>query len=187
MSRRSIYIKNMVSHRCIKLVELELSKMNLSAEAICLGMAVLSHHITSDQQLELRLILMASGLELMPDKDQCLIDSAIGLIEERVHQLNDDACESHLDYISRQLQCDPNHLGKVFKEAFDITIHQFIIKSKIDMVKELLTKEGLSITEIAFKLNYSSVSHLSNQFKKSTNQTPSFFKKTNHQIYNSAN
>jgi len=159
MSRLNIYIRNMVSHRCIKWVEKGLFQMGLTPNYIFLGKVVLAEAITESQQSELRKILLSTGLELMNHRDQSLVESAKSFIEENSCYFEEDDSEKHLKFISEQLQCDRFHLSRIFEGAYGLSIHQFIVKSRIDKVKDLLASDGLCLTEISFRLNYNCSTH----------------------------
>jgi len=171
-----IYIKYMVSHRCKMLVEKELEKLGLHPAVIHLGMVEIRDAITQQQRDELKKTLLRSGLELMDDKNQALIERAKNLIVEMIYYFDEIPEVNYSDYISGQLKCDYAYLAKIFSEVKGITIQQFIVLNKIEKAKELLVYEKLSLTEISYRLKYSSVAHLSNQFKKITGNSPSFFK-----------
>jgi AraC-like DNA-binding protein len=129
------------------------------------------------EQLEtLRIGLMASGLELMDDKRAVLIEKIKNVIIEMVHYSDELPKTNYSDYISSKLDHDYTYLSNMFSEIKGITIQQFIIVHKIERAKELMMYEELNLTEISYKLNYSSVAHFSNQFKKITGITPSQFK-----------
>ncbi|MBK8880574.1 MAG: helix-turn-helix transcriptional regulator [Haliscomenobacter sp.] len=171
-----LYIKYMVSRRCKILVEEEMGKLGLYPTSVYLGMVVISGSITEQQQKELKRTLLKAGLELMDDKNRMLIERAKNLIIEMIYYFDEIPEVNYSDYISGQLKCDYAYLAKIFSEVNGITIQQFIINNKIEKAKELLVYDQLSLTEISYKLNYSSVAHLSNQFKKITGHSPSFFK-----------
>lgn len=173
---KKLYIKYMVSHRCKLLVEEELKKLGLSPASIDLGMVVLSRHITQQEQEALKTALLRSGLELMADKDQLLIEQAKKRIIEIIFYSDEMPELNFSDHLSAELKCDYAHLSKIFSEVKGITIKQFIIRNKIEKAKELLIYDQLSLTEVSYRLKYSSVGHLSNQFKKVTGHPASFFK-----------
>jgi AraC-like DNA-binding protein len=166
----------MVSQRCKMLVEEVLNKLKLYPVSIDLGMVEVPGEITQQQRDELKITLLKSGLELMDDKNRALIERVISLIVEMVYYFDEIPEVNYSDYISGQLKCDYNSLARIFSEVKGITIQQFIIINKIEKAKELLIYDQLSLTEISYKLKYSSVAHLSNQFKKITGHSPSFFK-----------
>lgn len=172
-----LYIKYMVSLRCKLMVKEELGKLGLHPTVIDLGVVELPEPITEEQRVKLRENLLKSGLELLDDNKSILIERIKNVITELIHYSDDLPTQNYSDYISEKLNYDYTYLSNVFSEVKGITIQQFIILNKIERVKELLLYDELNLTEIAYKLHYSSVAHLSNQFKKITGLTPSFFKK----------
>ena len=132
--------------------------------------------ITNEQREELSKNLLKSGLELLDDKKSILIEKIKSVIIEMIHYTDELPKVNYSDYISEKLDYDYTYLVNTFSEVKGITIQQFIIIHKIERVKELLLYDELNLTEISYKLHYSSVSHLSNQFKKITGLTPSFYK-----------
>src|SRR4029078_6161347 len=121
--------------------------------------------------------LLKSGLELLDDKRSILIERIKNVITEMIHYSDELPTQNYSDYISEKLEYDYTYLSNIFSEVKGITIQQFIIIHKIERVKELLLYDELNLTEISYKLHYSSVAHLSNQFKKITGLSPSFYKK----------
>ena len=172
-----LYIKYMVSLRCKLMVREELKKIGLDSTAIDLGVVEISQNITDEQRLILRENLLKSGLELLDDNKSILIERIKNVITEMIHYSDEPLAENYSAYISEKLNYDYTYLSNMFSEVKGITIQQFIILNKIERVKELLLYDELNLTEISYKLHYSSVAHLSNQFKKITGLTPSYFKK----------
>jgi AraC-like DNA-binding protein len=172
-----LYIKYMVSLRCKLLVKEELKKLDLDYISVDLGMVELFGEITPEQTEQFKKRIRKSGLELIDDKKSILIESAKQLITEMIHYSEEMPEENYADYISKKLDCDYVYLATIFAEIKGITIQQFIIFNKIEKAKELLIYDELSLTEISYKLQYSSVAHLSNQFKKVTGLAPSFYRK----------
>jgi AraC-like DNA-binding protein len=172
-----LYIKYMVSLRCKLMVREELKKVGLHSTAIDLGVVEIPEGITDEQRLKLRENLLRSGLELLDDNKSILIERIKNVITEMVHYMDELPAENYSKYISEKLNYDYTYLSNIFSEVKGITIQQFIILNKIERVKELLLYDELNLTEISYKLHYSSVAHLSNQFKKITGLTPSYFKK----------
>ena len=166
----------MVSLRCKMMVKEELKKMGLHFIVVDLGEIEIMEDLDDGQLKELKLALLKSGLELMDDKKAVLIEKIKSLIIEMVHYTEEMPTINYSDYISQKLKYDYTYLSNIFSEVKGITIQQFIIIHKIEKVKELLLYEELNLTEISFKLEYSSVAHLSSQFKKITGLTPSQFK-----------
>jgi len=175
-ARTKLYIKYMVSLRCKMIVKEELIKLGLNFIAIDLGVVEMLGEITSSQRDQLKANLLKSGLELLDDKKSILIEKIKGVIIELIHYSDELPKVNYSDYISEKLNYDYTYLSNVFSEVKGITIQHFIIIHKIERVKELLLYDELNLTEIAFKLHYSSVAHLSNQFKKVTGLSPSYFK-----------
>ena len=172
-----IYIKYMVSLRCKLMVKEELKKIGLDSTAIDLGVVEVAQNITDEQRSLLRENLLKSGLELLDDNKSILIERIKNVITEMIHYSDEPLVENYSAYISEKLNYDYTYLSNMFSEVKGITIQQFIILNKIERVKELLLYDELNLTEISYKLHYSSVAHLSNQFKKITGLTPSYFKK----------
>lgn len=159
------------------LVKEELYKLGLNYVVVDLGTVEILENITEEQRDKLKVALLKSGLELMDDKKAVLIEKVKSLIIEMVHYTEEMPKVNYSVYISEKLGYDYTYLANIFSEVKGITIEKFIIAHKIERVKELLLYNELSLTEISYLLNYSSVAHLSNQFKKVTGLTPSFFKK----------
>lgn len=171
-----LYIKYMVSLRCKMVVIEELKKLNLQFVVVDLGTVELLESITEQQRELLKEQLKHSGLELLDDKRAILIERIKNVIVEMIHYEDELPVHNYSVHISEKLNHDYTYLSNIFSEVKGVTIQQFIIQHKIERVKELLLYDELNLTEIAYKLNYSSVAHLSSQFKKVTGLTPSFFK-----------
>jgi len=167
----------MVSIRCKMVVKSELDKLGLHYTAVDLGEVEVKENITTEQREQLKIGLSASGLELMEDKKAVLIEKIKGVIVEMVHYSEERPKTNFSIFLSDKLGYDYTYLSNLFSESTGITIEHFIIAHKIERVKELLLYNELNLTEISYTLNYSSVAHLSNQFKKVTGLTPTFFKK----------
>lgn len=158
-------------------VKEELKKVGLRYVAVDLGMVEILEDITQQQHEQLKENLLKSGLELLDDKRSILIERIKNVIVEMIHYSDEVPKMNYSDHISAALNYDYTYLSNIFSEVKGITIQQFIIINKIERVKELLLYDELNLTEISYKLHYSSVAHLSNQFKKITGLSPSFFKK----------
>ena len=171
-----LYIKYMVSLRCKMMVQEELKKLGLRYVVLDLGMVEILENITQEQREQLKQNLLRSGLEVLDDKKSILIEKIKNVIVEMIHYSEELPKINYSDYISEKLGYDYTYLANTFSEVKGITIQQFIITHKIERVKELLLYDELNLTEIAYKLHYSSVAHLSNQFKKVTGLSPSFYK-----------
>ncbi|HSQ47021.1 MAG TPA: AraC family transcriptional regulator [Lutibacter sp.] len=171
-----LYIKYMVSNRCKIAVTDALKKLKLHFIVVDLGEVDIMENITEQQRAQLKLELFDSGLELMDDKRAMLIEKIKNVIVEMVHHSEEAIKVNFSDYLSEKLNHDYTYLANLFSEVQGTTIEQFIIGHKIERIKELIIYGELNITEIAWKMNYSSVAHLSNQFKKVTGLSPSHFK-----------
>ena len=170
----------MVCIRCKMLVKAELQKLRLHYTSVELGEAEINEDISAAQIDHLSIALKKIGLELMDDKKSILVEKIKTNIIELVHY-NDDQIKINLsDYLSEKLNLNYTYLANLFSEVKGTTIENFYLSHKIEKVKELLVYDELSLTEIAEKLHYSSVAHLSNQFKKMTGLTPSYFKNLKH-------
>ena len=178
-----IYVKYMVSLRCKMVVEQELQKLGLQYVKINLGTIEILEDISDSQREELRKNLEEYGLELLDDKRKIIIEKIKAIIIEMIHYSEELPKMKYSEYISDKLGYDYTYLANIFSEVKGITIQQFIIVNKIERVKELLLYDELNLKEIAYKLHYSSVAHLSNQFKKVTGLTPSYFKKLKEQRF----
>jgi AraC-like DNA-binding protein len=158
------------------MVKSELDKLGLHYLTVDFGEVELEDAITVPQREQLREALALSGLELMDDKRAILIEKIKSVIVEMVHHEEEWPKMNFSDYLADKLNYDYTYLANLFSEVTGITIEYFIIAHKIERVKELLIYDELNLTEISYKLNYSSVAHLSSQFKKVTGLTPTFFK-----------
>lgn len=167
----------MVSNRCKLLVKAELKKLHVHYIMIDLGVVDVMEDLTTDQREQFRLALQKSGLELMDDKKAVLVEKIKTVIIDLIHHSDELLKVNFSDYLSEKLKYDYTYLSNLFSEVQGITIEKFSIAHKIERVKELIVYNEMTITEIAWKLNYSSVAHLSNQFKKITGLSPSQFKK----------
>ena len=157
-------------------VKEELKKLGLHFIVVDLGEVEIMENISPDQRLELKATLLSSGLELMDDKRAMLIEKIKNTIIEMVHHSDEFIKTNFSDYLSEKLNHDYTYLANLFSEVQGSTIEHFIISHKVERIKELIIYNELNITEIAYKMNYSSVAHLSNQFKKVTGLSPSHFK-----------
>ena len=166
----------MVSARCITAVKDELRKLGLHFILVDLGEIDIMEDISEEQRELLKVGLINSGLELMDNKRAVLIEKIIKVIIEMIHHTNEIIKINFSEYLSEKLNHDYTYLSNIFSEVKGITIQQFIIIHKVERIKELLLYDELNLTEISYKLNYSSVAHLSNQFKKITGLSPSHFK-----------
>lgn len=166
----------MVSLRCKMLVKAELEKLNLKHLIVELGEVEIMYELSTETYVELKRNLLQSGLELMDDQRAILVEKIKNIIIELVHYTNEIPKSSFSEYLSEKLNHNYSYLSNLFSEVKGTTIEHFIIIHKIERVKELIIYDELNLSEIAYKLHYSSVAHLSTQFKKITGLTPSFFK-----------
>lgn len=176
--KQVLHIKNMVCNRCIKVVKEEFEKLDIQIEEIELGKVTISKNLDSNQTEEVRSIIQQNGFELIDDKKSQLIDRIKTIIIEKTHYSNEEKeLVNFSELIAGELGYDYSYLSKLFSSVEGITIEKYIINQKIEKVKELLVYGELTLNEISYQLGYSSVQHLSNQFKKVTGLTPSHFKK----------
>ena len=166
----------MVSNRCKMAVKEELKKLGLHYIVVDLGEVDIMENISMEKRTILKANLLHSGLELMDDKKAMLIEKIKTIIIEMVHHSDEIIKVNFSDYLSEKMNHDYTYLSNLFSEVQGTTIEQYIISHKIERIKELIIYGEHNITEIAWKMGYSSVAHLSSQFKKVTGLTPSHFK-----------
>lgn len=176
---KTIHIKNMVCPRCIMAVEGLLNTLNIPFKSVQLGEVVLKAPLSENEHQVLEEKLDDLGFELLGSRKSVLISKIKTLIIEQVHYANDPLNERFSTYLARELHRDYGYLSHLFSSVEGLTIEKFILRQKIERVKELLFYNELTLSEIAYKLGYSSVAHLSSQFKKETGMTPTDFKKEN--------
>lgn len=150
--------------------------MGLHYVFVDLGEVDILEDITLEQREQLRIALLKTGLELMDDKKAILIEKIKNVIIEMIHYSDELPKTNFSDYLVTKIHHDYTYMANLFSETEGTTIEQFILVHKIERVKELILYDELNLTEIAWKMHYSSVAHLSNQFKKITGLTPTFFK-----------
>lgn len=177
----SIFIKNMVCNRCIMVVQSELEKLNLDVNTVSLGRVDLNAPLQQDEKNKLKNALLPLGFELIDDRKSRIIESIKNIIIDVVHHQDSEIKINLSDLLSGELRLDYGYLSTLFSEVEGTTIEKYFISQKIEKVKELLVYDELSLSEIAHRLNYSSVAYLSNQFKKVTGLTPSHFKQIKEQ------
>lgn len=171
-----LYIKNMVSNSCKSIVKSELKKLGLNLLFIKLGEVEILENLVDEQRSQLNMNLQKMGFELMDNKKSMIVEQIKNMIIELVHY-SDKRMKVKLSfYLSEKLKYDYTYLANLFSVDQGITIERFFLNHKIERVKELLIYNEKSLTEIADKLQYSSVAHLSGQFKKITGLTPSNYK-----------
>jgi YesN/AraC family two-component response regulator len=171
-----LFIKNMVCNRCIMVVRSELEKLSFHPVQIQLGEAVIEEELSDDQLEQIGKQLAELGFELIDDQRSRLIEKIKNVVIQMVHYSEETPKINYSDFIADQVNRDYHYLSRLFSEVEGITLEKYIISQKIEKVKELLVYNELSLSEIAFKMGYSSVAHLSGQFKKITGLTPSHFK-----------
>lgn len=175
-----LFIKYMVSTRCKMVVKSELEKLGLHHLKVQLSEVEVMENINAQQRNQLKTALLKSGLELMDDQRAILIERIKNVIVEMIHYSYEGQKTNFSAYLIEKLKYDYTYLANLFSNVTGGTIEHYIIAHKIERIKELLIYDELSISAISYKMNYSSVAHLSNQFKKVTGLTPTFFKKLKH-------
>lgn len=171
-----VYIKNMVCNRCIMVVKNELEKIGFNPLNVTLGELNFEGELSNSEKMAINNHLLTFGFELIDDKKSRIIERVKTVIINLVHHQNNEIKTNLSDLLSSSLHHDYNYLSNLFSEVEGTTIEKYFIAQKIEKVKELLVYDELSLSEIAFRLNYSSVAYLSNQFKKVTGLTPSHFR-----------
>lgn len=172
-----LHIKYMVSHRCKLKVKEELHKLNIRYVVVDLGVVELFKDISPEMRELLKVNLKKSGLELLDDKRSIIIERIQNAVVEMIHHSGELPKINFSEHISEKIGLDYTYLSNMFAEVRGITLQNFIIMHKIEKVKELLFYDELNLSEISYLLQYSSVAHLSAQFKKITGLTPSFYKR----------
>lgn len=171
-----LYIKNMVSTRCTTAVKEELKKLGLHFIFVDMGVVDIMENLSTEQRGQLKIGLLRSGLELMDDKRALII----GKIKEVIFQMFRNEVNinkiNFSDYLSRKLNYDYTYMANLFSEIQGTTLEKFLILHKVERVKEMIIYDQLNLSEIAWKMQYSSVAHLSSQFKRITGLTPSHFR-----------
>lgn len=174
--RSKLYIKNMVSIRCKMLVSAVMESLGLDYLSVELGEVAIAQPLSDKMQEQLKSTLLKYGLELMDDTKNIIVEKIKMIIIEMIHYEDEVPKVKFSHYLSNKLNYDYTYLSNLFSEVKGTTIEHFIIVHKIERVKELIMYEELNLSEIAWRLHYSSVSHLSNQFRKITGLTPTHFK-----------
>ncbi len=171
-----IYIKNMLCSRCIMIVEIEMEGLGFHCRSIEIGKIDIIEDVTSEDLMRIETALFRCGLELVDNKKRRLVEKIKSTLIEMIHYSDKQVKLNFSEYLSSRLNHDYTYLANVFSEMESTTVENFIIMQRIQTVKHLITSSELNLTEISWKLNYSSVAHLSTQFKKVTGVTPSYFK-----------
>ncbi|MCW3091431.1 MAG: helix-turn-helix transcriptional regulator [Ferruginibacter sp.] len=172
-----LFIKNMVCNRCISAVKQEFEKLKLPVNSIALGEVQLAKEPSEKQLVQLRQSLAILGFEVLDDSKKKLIEKIKNTIITQVHYNSGDEQQNFSEILSKKLNKDYSYLSGLFSEVESITIEKYTINQKIEKIKELIIYNEMNLSEIAYQLGYSSVAHLSGQFKKVTGLTPSHFKK----------
>ncbi len=172
----NLYIKNMVSIRCKMIVKAELDQLRLRYTSVESGQVIVKGDVAGEKLDQLKTALLKSGLELMDNKKAILIEKIKNVVIEMVHYADEIPMIKFSYYLSKKLNYDYTYLANIFSEVTGVTIEHFVIAHKIEKAKELMLYENLTLTQVANRLHYSSVAHLSMQFKKVTGLTPTFFK-----------
>jgi len=175
--KNTIYIKNMVCPRCISAVSNILKELEVLYSSIKLGEVELSSPLSVETKNAFSKALQGSGFSLINDRRSQIIEQMKTLVVDKIHHSSGELDIKWTDYIGDNLHLDYKYLSSLFSSVESITFEQYIINQKIERVKELIVYDELTLSEIAFKLHYSSVAYLSNQFKKVTGMTPTQFKK----------
>lgn len=172
-----LYIKNMVCNRCVLVVQTELEKLNFSIQEVNLGEVVFKNSISKADKHQIGVQLERFGFQLLDDNNSRIIEKIKASLIDLIQNKNNDILVNVSDYLQDVLNQDYSKLSNMFSQVEGISIEKYFINLKIEKVKELIVYDELSLSEIADLLHYSSSAHLSNQFKKVTGFTPSYFKK----------
>ncbi|NHN27275.1 helix-turn-helix transcriptional regulator [Flavobacterium jejuense] len=172
-----LYIKNMVCNRCIIVVKSELEKLGLNYLSVELGEVSFKNEISQEDKIEISKQLEILGFEILNDTNSKTIEKIKSTLIDLIQNKNNNIKDNFSDYLKEKLQQDYSKLSNLFSQIEGISIEKYFINLKIEKVKELIFYDELSLSEIAYSLNYSSVSHLSHQFKKVTGFSPTYFKK----------
>lgn len=171
-----LYIKNMVCNRCVMVVRNEMEKLGFVVKDVVLGEVSLEEELSDEQKEKVREAIEPLGFELIDDRKSRIIEKIKNVIIDLVHHKDSQLRTNLSDLLSDELNHDYSYLSNLFSEVEGTTIEKYFIAQKIEKVKELLVYDELSLSEIAYRLNYSSVAYLSNQFKRVTGLTPGHFK-----------
>ncbi|WP_020531093.1 helix-turn-helix domain-containing protein [Flexithrix dorotheae] len=174
--KQILYIKNMVCPRCIEAVNELLISLNIGTKSVSLGEVILEKDLSDELKKTLDEKLKSKGFELLQDQKSKLIGQIKAIIIDKIHHHDEQLMANFSNYISEKLNHEYSYLSRLFSSVEGITIEKFIVRQKIERVKEFLFYNELTLSEIAFKMDYSSVAYLSSQFKKETGMTPSEFK-----------
>ena len=172
----------MICSRCKMVVEMELDRLGFQCKTIEIGSADIIGQVTPEDLKQIRIALSRSGLELVDNKRGVLVDKIKTAVVQMIQNSAEQVKSKFSDYLVSKLDYDYTYLANVFSQMESTTIEQFIIITRIESAKDLLTNSDLNLTEISWKLNYSSIAHLSTQFKKVTGFTPSRFRQDTFQV-----
>lgn len=175
--KQEITVKNMVCPRCVEAARQIFQDMGLMTLDVQLGVVTLQDKITSIQKKTLKEQLVRRGFELLEDKQAKLVNAIKSIIIDEIHHKEENSTFNFSTLLGEKLHYDYSHLSRLFSSVEGQTIERFVLAQKTEKVKELLTYDEMSLSEIAFQMNYSSSAHLSAQFKKVTGMTPTAFKK----------
>ena len=175
-----LHIKNMVCNRCIRVVREELEKQGIVLKSVELGEVETKTEIDAEKLKQVKDMLEINGFELLDDRKTALAEHIKTLIIEEVQNLkgNKPAAMNFSDYLSEKIGYDYSYLSNLFSSETGHTIEQYMIAQEVEKIKEWLSYNELTLSEMAWRLSYSSTAHLSNQFKKVTGLTPGEFKKS---------
>lgn len=173
-----LYIKNMVCNRCIEAVQEELVKLNIEFLRIDLGEVELKESLNAENTIELNHCLTNRGFELLEDRNSQITEQIKALIIDSIHHRKGALKSNYSTFLEQEIGKDYSSLSSLFSSVEGVTIERFVILQKLEKIKELLIYDELNLSQISYQLGYSSVQHLSNQFKKSTGMSPSQFKKS---------
>lgn len=175
----TIRIKNMVCNCCVRILQMEFEKKGIKVRKIQLGQAEINYDHSVINKNEIEDILNRNGFELIIDREKVIVENIKQAVIELVHQMNNiDSIARKSDYIVEKLSMSYQHLSKIFSRHESITLEKFIILHKIEKIKEMIDSDEYTLSEIAFMMDYSSVAHLSAQFKRETGMTVSEYKKS---------
>ena len=167
----------MVCNRCIMAVQTIFEQHQITVTEVNMGEVMLQTKLADQQKQDLEKSLTTLGFELICDRKSRIIEQIKAVIIDLIQNQNGELLQNLSDVLREKLQQDYNYLSRLFSDVEGITIEKYFISQKIEKVKELLVYDELNLSEIAYRLNYSSVAYLSSQFKKITGLTPSHFKK----------
>ncbi|MBN3518951.1 helix-turn-helix transcriptional regulator [Algoriphagus lutimaris] len=178
MSSTEIMIKNMVCPRCIEALKIILEETGIPYQSVELGKVSINNPLTIDQEVILSKALTNHGFELLKGEKSAIISKIKSLLIEQIHHSEQNLTMNYSDFLANKLNHEYAYLSRLFSSVEGVTIEKYITKLKTEKIKEFLIYDELTLSEIAFKMDYSSVAYLSTQFKKETGMTPSEFKKS---------